>query len=250
MSSSLSRRVVTGVIAIVLGQAAGLIFQVAGSVILARRLGPTEFGTFAMVLFLIALMHVLSDFGQGTVLVQRPQEPRAGEWRTAFTVQLIGAASMARRLQALARPLARAFDLSADFVRALAWSLPLVIVAPLERVSSAVLERRMAYGALSIISLVGGGLQMTVAVILAWSGFGLWSLVAGALAAGVGRALVSLRLARWPLGFGIERAFLGEVMKRGRYCQLTDLLGFLRSPPQRRVPPRARASAIWFEPKG
>ncbi len=228
MSSSLSRRAVTGVIAIVLGQAAGLVLQVAGSVILARRLGPTEFGTFAIVLFLIALMQVLSDFGQGTVLVQRPQEPRAGEWRTAFTVQLIGAASMALLLQALARPLARAFDLSADFVRALVWSLPLVIVAPLERVSSAVLERRMAYGTLSVISLVGGGLQMTVAVILAWSGFGLWSLVVGALAAGVGRALVSLRLARWPLGLGIERAFLGEVMKRGRYCQLTDLLGFLR----------------------
>lgn len=228
MSSSLSRRAVTGVIAIALGQAAGLIFQVAGSVILARRLGPTEFGTFAIVLFLIALVHVVSDFGQGTVLVQRPQEPRAGEWRTAFTLQLIGAASMALLLQALARPLAQMFNLGADFVRALAWSLPLVIVAPLERVSSALLERRMAYGALSVISLVGGGLQMTVAVILAWSGFGLWSLVVGALAAGVGRALVSLRLARWPLGFGIERAFLGEVMKRGRYCQLTDLLGFLR----------------------
>lgn len=228
MSSSLSRRAVTGVIAIALGQAAGLIFQVAGSVILARRLSPTEFGTFAIVLFLIALAHVLSDFGQGTVLVQRPQEPRADEWRTAFTVQLIGAASMALLLQGLARFLAQMFDLGADFVRALAWSLLLVIVAPLERVSSAVLERRMAYSTLSVIALVGGGLQTTVAVLLAWSGFGLWSLVAGTLAAGIGRALVSVRMARWPLGLGIKSAFLGEVMKRGRYCQLTDLLGFLR----------------------
>lgn len=225
---SLQQRALRSLTAILVGQAALLLVQFGAGVVLARRLSPADFGTFAVLMYLVSLGHALSDFGQGTVLVQRPEEPRPAQWRTAFALQLGGAVVFSLLVGGLARPLARAFGVGEEFIEALPWILLSVLVAPLERVSGAVLERRMAYWAISAVSLVGGMLYAAVALSLVWSGFGLWGLVGGALAASFGRALVSLWLSRWPMGVQVERAFLVESVKRGRYCQLTDLLGFLR----------------------
>jgi PST family polysaccharide transporter len=228
MRPSLTERVVLGVAALAVGQAASLAIQCISSVILARRLDPAEFGTFAVVLFVVALAQVLSGFGQGTVLVQRPGAVREGEWRTSFTLQLIGAAGVSLLLLALAPLGARVFDLGEDFVRALTWGVPMVMLAPVERLSTAALERRMAYGAISAISMAGGVLYAGVAVSLAWHGFGFWSLIGGALAASIGRTLLSAILARGPLGVGLERGALLALWRSGRPCQCADLFGFLR----------------------
>ncbi|MCS6817912.1 MAG: oligosaccharide flippase family protein [Blastocatellia bacterium] len=229
MRSSLTEKAVIGAIALAVGQMALLAIQLASSVFLARRLGPTEFGTFAVLMFVVSLAHVLSEFGQGTVLVQRPAAVEENEWRTSFTLQFMGAAGLSLLLLALASSLARIFDLGGDFTRALAWlGVPMVMMAPVERLSNVVLERRMAYGALSAISIVGGVLYAGVAVSLAWKGFGLWSLVGGTFAASLGRTLLSASLARWPISVGIERESLVALWRSGFPCQRTDFFGFLR----------------------
>ncbi len=228
MRSSLAEKAIIGVVVLALGQAASLAIQFASGVFLARRLNPAEFGTFAILMFVVSLAHVLGEFGQGTVLIQRQVALREDEWRTSFTLQLIGAAGLSLLLLALAPSLARAFNLGRDFECALAWGVPMVMLAPVERLSNAALERRMAYGAISAISLVGGMLYAGVAVSLAWRGFGLWSLVGGMFAASVGRTLLSASLARWPIGVGIERESLAALWRGGRPCQRADLFGFLR----------------------
>ena len=50
--------------------------SIGATIVLARFLGPAEFGIFAMTLFVNELAQLLVDFGMGSALIQRQQLSR------------------------------------------------------------------------------------------------------------------------------------------------------------------------------
>lgn len=153
-----------------------------GTLVLARLLAPADFGVYAFVWFAMVIVLAIGDGGASAALVQRPEEPSERELGTALTVQLtmgvLGFVTMWLLAPAAAGLLQERAD-AADMLRLLALALPLVAARAL---ATAMLERRLRFGPIAVGEVAGQAAFYGVAIPLAISGAGAWSLVVGGLA--------------------------------------------------------------------
>jgi PST family polysaccharide transporter len=144
--------------------------------IMARLLSPTEFGLFGIVAVVQALMLVVLDEGVGEAILQkRTLEPAHID--SAFWLNLAGAFATILAGIAVAGTVASWFQQPELKPLIIVMSVSLIPGA-LGSIQQALLRRSFAYDALamrSILGVVSGGVA---AVVLAWQGAGVWSLVA------------------------------------------------------------------------
>ncbi len=166
--------------------------------VLARLLTPAEIGVYSVGAAVVALAHVLRDFGVGNYLIQE-KEMTQDRIRTAFGVALVIAWAMAAGLFALSGPAAAFYDepglrellvvLSATF-----------LVIPFGSPILALLRRDMAFGRLYVIDIASALAHATTAVTLASLGFSFmslaWASLAGAVMTAVVAAFYRPRIAR------------------------------------------------------
>lgn len=181
--------------------------NIAGSIFLARFLSPSDFGLFAIFTFFLAFLMAFGDVGLAASLVREEIEPSEIDYLAVFSIQLVLVALASGVFVLLAPVLAAAYGLSAESVGAfrllgLALFLTAFITIPMVR-----LERRLAFRQIAAIEVTQAFVFNVVAVVLAWSGFGVWSFSLALLC----RAIVGVALAnicaswrprwlwRWPL---------------------------------------------------
>lgn len=176
-----------------------------------RMLAPADYGLMAMVMVIVGLTALVSELGLGVALVRAPDATVTLQ-RHVSGIALMAAGVLYALLLALAPASAWAFDEPRLWLlTAIAGlQLPLTAVAV---VPESMARRAMVFKPLSIIELctqVGGAL---VTLGLAWSGVGVWALVAGHLAsAGIKSTLLVARF--------------GTVMPSFQLRQQRQLLGF------------------------
>lgn len=146
-------------------------------VVLARLLSPVDFGIVGAALILIGFSAIFSQLGLGPALVQRRDlEPR--HIQTAFAASLAFGLFLAGLLWVTAPAIARFFHIEAsvDVLRALAWIFP---VKGLSGVAECLVQRELKFRWLATRDVVSYALGYgLVGIILAWAGWGVWSLVA------------------------------------------------------------------------
>ncbi|WP_027857980.1 lipopolysaccharide biosynthesis protein [Marinobacterium jannaschii] len=184
------------------------------AVIVARILPPADFGVMAIALIFIGLAEILSGMGVGTAIVQRA-ELSERLIRQANVLALGFAAVLFLFGASLAYPAAIIFSeprLSSILVM-LAAGIALVTATS---VSRALIMRDLDFRSLFFVDTAAylGGHALTV-IVLAYHGFGVWSLVLGALVANVISAVILL----WLRPFRITLSF-------GDFSQLKELAGF------------------------
>ena len=201
----------------------GLQFCVA--VALARLLPPADFGLAGLALVVIGFVAVLADAGLGSAIVyRRPLSAR--DVRLAFTLSMTVALALSLTLVALA-PYAAAPFREGALTNVLRAESPLFILTAAGSVARALLRRRLDFRRLFMIdvgSYLGG--YALVAVTLAGLGFGVWSLVLGALAQAFVGSTLALTLAPHPvrplLVIGESRQLVGY----GGADTLNSLVGY------------------------
>jgi PST family polysaccharide transporter len=153
--------------------------QLAVTVVLARLLTPTDFGLMALTLVVTGLIQPFSELGVGAAIVQR-REMTERHLRVAFTLAtLLGIACAAA--VALAAPLLAAAvgdTRATPMLRVLAAAFAIRGIAV---VSGAVLRRQFDFRRLFVIDAVASVAGSGAAVGLAVAGYGVWSLVWGAI---------------------------------------------------------------------
>lgn len=214
---AIGRRGRTAVMQLVVRTAIIRLLALIGTVILGRILLPEDFGTFAVVTFLVNLVGPLADFGLGPALIQQRERPTEPEQATVFTLQF-GVALALMAIIWLLAPLAHQVSpsLPADIdwmIRVAALILPMVAFRSLP---SAMMTRVLRFGPLAAIEVVQTLVYLVTSVALALSGFGAWSFIwavvahtlAGTILANVawkGRLRLSFdrNVARRMIGFGL-----------------------------------------------
>ena len=181
--------------ATLLGQ---MVLQFGAAIVLARLLRPEDFGLAGLAMVVVVFVGVLAEAGMSSALIyRRPLSTR--DVRVAFTFSMAVALALSSALALLAPYVAAPFrqDSLAVILRAQA---PLFILAAVGSTARGLLRRRLDFRRLFLVDVGSYFLGYTlVAVTLAANGFGVWSLVVGALAqAGLGSAL-ALGLAPHPL---------------------------------------------------
>ena len=224
---SLGVRAARGAAVLAVASATTQAMTLATSLVLARLLGPQDFGLVAMANLLLAFLGPLHDSGLATAFVARGDRPR--EYAAALAWGAIVSGLVATALVAAAAPLvAAAFDTPAalDVTRALAVTFAFrgAAAAPL-----AVLTRELAFGRRALTLVAGATTESIVAIGCALRGAGPWALVAGQLAGALATAVVAWSVAPWrPWGaFSLERIW--EMSHYGRHVVLGNSLGFLGS---------------------
>jgi PST family polysaccharide transporter len=199
------------------------VLQLGVGVLLARLLPPAEFGLAGLAMVLITFATLVSELGLGIAVVQRrPLTDR--HVRTAFTVSLsmgIAVAFLIYLLSPLSAPLLRAPELP-PLLRA----MTLVFVfGALGATARAMLQRALDFRRLFAIDVASYGLgYAAVAVPMALSGYGAWSLVIGSIVqSGLGAA-IALVFARHPMRPLLARTELRDLCGYGAAATLNQVV--------------------------
>ncbi|MGH3652911.1 oligosaccharide flippase family protein [Glutamicibacter sp.] len=182
-------------------------------IVLARILGPEQFGTFAIAL--VALMAVLSfnELGVSLAIVRWPGDP-AVIAPTVNTISVIGSTIFCA-VAWLATPSFTALmgDGSAT------WVVRLLIVSVLVNgavaAPAALLQRGFEERTRMGIDQANVWVGAICSVVLALAGFGAMALAIGRLLGGIISAIMFLRASPLPYRFGWDKASAGALLKFG-----------------------------------
>lgn len=143
---------------------------------LARVLSPADFGLIQIAAPFLFFLMIFNDLGMGPALI-RAVNPSPRLWPTAFWASLVAAIVMMLVLLLLAPAVAWFFNepRAQSVLQALALTM---LVAGVMIVPGAWMMRTMQFKAMSIIEVVSVSAGIAVAVGGAFSGWGVWSLVA------------------------------------------------------------------------
>ena len=200
--------------------------RLAVGILLARLLTPADFGIVTLAYVVLGFVGPLSDLGIGAALVQRV-ELTERHLRVAFTssfglgltvaLGMVAAAPAAARLlgDAAVTPILRALSLA-------------FVMSSTATVADAMLQRRLDFKRQSFVDtgshLLGYG---GVAIALALLGYGVWSLVWGALVQALGAATAQLAIVRHPMRPLLARRELRDLLHFGFGSTVNALVSYV-----------------------
>jgi O-antigen/teichoic acid export membrane protein len=159
------------------GSALKLLIQIGAQIVLARLLGPEQYGLFAIGVIVISFSNFFADVGIAYGLIQR-QNLTDAHIRFVFTWQLIVGVVVSLIVAGLSGPLAEFFrePRAESILLALA---PICLVQAATAVSLNLLKRELNFKAMQIAQTTGYVLgYVAVGIPLALSGWQVWALVA------------------------------------------------------------------------
>jgi PST family polysaccharide transporter len=213
--ASLTSRVRSGVAWNLLGQVLQQVLRIGFSIALARLLSPREFGLIGMVSVFTGFAGVFVNMGLGQAIIQR-KELRPEHLSTAFTLSLLSSAA-----------LAGTFWLGAGFISNLYGEpilKPLVAVLSLQfllsastLVHNALLARAMRFKEAALIEVCAFVCGSTVAVVAAWRGLGVWSLVLNSLVYATVSMVLFWTRSGWTPRLGLDRQCARDLWAYGNH---------------------------------
>jgi O-antigen/teichoic acid export membrane protein len=194
-SENLGRRVVDGAAFTFMGIAIRTAITVGSMAILARLLTPADFGHIAMATVVTELAALFANFGFGYILIQRSKIARI-QIDTMFWAALSLGVLLTSVVFGLSFVAGYFFD--DKMVGALLHVLCLTfILEELTVVPRSLMARMMMFRADFVVQALMLFFRAGTAVIMAMHGFGVWSLVGGALAGGLFQTLAYT----WTVGY-------------------------------------------------
>ncbi len=222
------RRAIVGGAALVLRQGLVKGLAIVGGVILARILTPEAFGTYAIVVFVVALFSLIGDMGLGAALIQQETEPTERNYRVVFTVQLVVFGSASAAIILFGPWIATRFGLGSDGVwlmRILALGL---LVSSLRTLPALRLERHLEYRQLVLAEAAQGIVFQVIAIAAAVSGLGVLSFGLAAIAGTIAATLILNVIAPWRPGLAWNWAEVRGLLRFGLPYQGAGVLSFVK----------------------
>jgi PST family polysaccharide transporter len=207
--------------------------------LMARFLEPVDFGLVAFAALFIDIARNLMQGGIPEALIRRK------EWNetaasTAFWMNLASGVLFAVGVAAIATPLAYLYG-SASLAEIFLWLSVSLVIDSLRGVHEARLRRNFGYKVLALRTVVASIISGVIGVAMAFTGFGVWALVAQRLAATVLQVIVVVWTVPWMpklvfsrkecsalFGFGIDimgARLLGELNARVASLVVGFILG-------------------------
>lgn len=206
--------------------AANRVFSCLAMLILARFLGPSVFGLYALTIAIVNSFELFKSMGLDTALIRRRDDCELAADTAFFIIPALG----------LILYVAMAFSapaISAMFKASeVAVTVPFLGIAFLcncfTRVPSALLERRMEFKKLSIAEAVTNFIFPVIAVAMALAGCRVWSLVAAYVLKMIVYMVMVWRYAQWRPSWRFSPAIAAEMFSFGKFIFLASVVFFLK----------------------
>ncbi|MCP5202799.1 MAG: lipopolysaccharide biosynthesis protein [Pseudomonadales bacterium] len=177
--------------------------------ILARLLEPEDFGLVALASAFIVFVELFIRVGFAEAIVQR-DELEAGHMDTAFWLIFGIGVVLTLVSVALAGVVSRHFDYP-ELASVLRWLSLTIVLISLTRIQEAILRRQFQFRALAIRTLIAGFCGGAVGVVMAFSGMGVWSLVAQQLVEASVGLVVLWGSSHWRPGLKVSNTYFRDL---------------------------------------
>jgi O-antigen/teichoic acid export membrane protein len=202
-----------------LAQVGGQLASLAITIVLTRLLLPEDFGLIAMVVVFSGFAAVFLDMGFGAALIQK-LDLQQHHKNAVFWLNIIVGASITLLLAAAAPYIAAFYGVPALQPLTVAISV-IFFINSFATVQIALLQKAMNFRTLAIAQLTGTVLSGLLAIYLAFSGFGVWSLVAMSITSAIIVVVVLWAIAPWRPDLSLRWDALRDLSKFSR-----NLVGF------------------------
>jgi O-antigen/teichoic acid export membrane protein len=198
MKHGLKERAIRGGVFTYLTRMVNYPLQLASTILLARLLLPEDFGLITMVTSINGILLQLRDIGLADAVIQS-KAVNQKQMSTLFWINALANAGISVVVVALSPLIAGFYNEPRIKLISIILSLTFIFYG-LSDLHFALLKRNMNFGSIAISQLTSNFISNFVAVILAWRGFGYWSLVARNVALAICMVAVAWIACRWRPG--------------------------------------------------
>lgn len=191
-------------------------------IILARLLTPHDYGCIGMLMIFMVLAESFIDGGFGSALIQK-KRPTQEDYSTIFFWNLGMAVLLYAILFFSAPAIARFYDipLLCDVLRVQGIILFIFAFNIVQRNQ---LQKKLNFKVLSIVTISSSIIASSVTILMAYHGYGVWSLVAQHILIALIPALVFWFYIKWRPQWTFSWKSFKELFSFGFYMFLTSLL--------------------------
>lgn len=209
------------------GQAAKMVLQITGLIVLSRMIGPAEFGLVAMVMAVLGVAEVFRDLGLSSAAIQaevltRGQKSNLFWINTGLGLVLSLAGSVASlgiaAFYSEPRLVWIAVVLSTTF-----------LLNGLQTQFMAELARNLRFVALAVSDIASAATALALAVVAALLGWGYWALVVQIVVQALMCLIIRVAVARWRPGWVSRSDSVRGLMRYGWNLMLTQTLIYASS---------------------
>ena len=222
MSSDLKKKTVSGVLWSLAGQFSVQGIQFLVSVVLARLLSPDDYGMIGMLAIFLAISQVFIDGGFSSALIQR-KDCDDTTYSTVFYIN-VGISLVCYGILFAAAPFIADFygqPILKDIARVSSLSL---IIGALSATNTVQLTKRIDFKTQSKINVVSAILSGVTGIALAYSGFGVWALVAQSVSLALFKLVLTVFCVRWFPSLVFSRKIFKELFSFGSKLVLASLI--------------------------
>jgi PST family polysaccharide transporter len=191
---------------------------------LARLLAPEAFGLVAMAYVTINLLGLFKDQGFEEAIIQRAELDDAhldvALWSLVALSTVLTVAGL------VASPFIADFFGEPRLTEVLSALMLTIPMLSIQSVPTALLQREMRFRTLSIRSLIASGISGVVAIVMAATGYGVWSLVAKYLLHQLVGAIILWSAADWWPRLRFSRRHLRELITFGATITVTRVINY------------------------
>jgi len=201
--------------------ASGKVLVLVTMAVLARLLGPEEFGIVGFATLVTAYLAVLKDLGLGAAVIQRRSNVEDAA-QTVFVLNLVIGVVLTT-ITILGAPLVASFfrePLVTPLLRVLGFTFVLESLGSMHVV---LMKRNLEFRRMLIPDVGRSLVKGAVAIVTAATGFGVWALVWGQLAGVMAAVVLSWIVFPWRPSFRFERRLLPSLARFGGPLLVTNI---------------------------
>lgn len=222
MAKSLKKKAASGMVWTALQRYSTMFIQFISGIILARLLTPHDYGCIGMLAIFMVLAESFIDGGFGSALIQKKQ-PTQEDYSTIFFWNLGMAVLLYAVLYLSAPAIARFYNISllCDVLRVQG---VILFIYAFNIVQRNQLRKKLNFKVLSIVTVSTSITSLTITIIMAYHGYGVWSLVTQHILTALIPALVFWFYIKWRPILTFSWNSFRELFSFGFYMFLTNLL--------------------------
>lgn len=222
---SYGKRAASGAVWVFLASATGKVLGVATNLVLARLLAPDDFGLVSFSMVLIGAFTILQDLGVPASIIYSDRDVKSISG-TALTINL-SASVLLFGVAVAAAPYLADSGGDKDIAPVVIILAIGFVISSLGSVQRALFDKDLAFRRRFLPDVVPLILSGITSVVLAFLGFGAWSLVLGYIAKAIMSTVLywSLSSLRFKPGFQLPLA--RELIGYGKHVSLVSIIGFI-----------------------
>lgn len=219
---NLKQKAATGMIWTAVQKYSNMLVGFISGIILARLLMPEDYGAIGMLAIFMSLAEVFIDAGFGSALIQK-KSPTQTDYSTVFFFNIVMSGVLYAVLFFSAPAIARFYRMPilCDVLRVQG---VILFIYAFELIQQNIIRKKLRFKKLSTITIITSVITLIITVVMAYMGFGVWSLVAQHIIGALIPCVFFWVTVNWKPSWAFSWASFKELFGFGSYMFFTHLL--------------------------